>query len=1024
MIENPKKTLLNQISDALSNPENLLKTIPGVTGAVVLILKDYSTNKFAFTIGVSLIILSLLLLSLKWVLNYRRPAKIGVEDPGDESVGAFIRGLLPFGERDFLLGRNNERKRANAIIGNAEFRFGYISGEAGAGKTSFLRSILISEIRHLGMTPIYVSEVKNDPIEAILTAMDIEAKSASIESYLKNLQKNEKKRIVIIIDQFEEFFVNVRSTSDRNKELHIIAKIVNDRSLNTCILLAIRKEFVDDLQEFAPDIEQPTDSRYSVRIKNWDEETARSIFDKMVEADKIAFAPQLRVALISDLADNGIVRRVELQIVAKIMADEGILNLELYKLKDRAKGILANYVRSIINPENKGEKQAEPQITKFILKSLCDEKNDTKRVKGFTAEEFRDNVKELLPDYKEKELSEMLDKILDRLVKQRVLRMEDIDRYNLIHDYLVLPIRIATADLETITQSADRLLNKYIELNTTIPRRTLRMIVRDATPELKTSPNAKKIINKTRRNIFMINISPVLLLSFFVWLFPPQHYFLKRSIYEGYNVAWESAENGHILVGSARDSLGSKSDSTAIWINDQNVKLLQKLKPCLSFLMSKDGRWICLVDSFNISLYENIKDSEFIERYVIAELPLNFSREKSFKFSPSSHVFAATGKMGNFYAINLQTEKRRGISPLFKSFDTSMHIWSMSNDFSPNEKFVSAYRFRALSDGKVLNDLVYIPTEILDTNSIRTIVSHKVDPKNTSFSDQYTFGSNDQTIYYSYALHGPDLSFENQWYSTSIYKLDLGGSLPVLLDTMTALYHSTSRKDYDLTLSCSKDGKWLMFRSNRGPVHITDLESKQTYNLTDSNLEGYRRPTFFIDQSVNYCGFNDPQGNYYLLNIKNIPSSKLVTPIFKTAKNAGNNEITPVFDSTQQFVMTNNLNGHVFVFSKDSIPQRPILFFDKEYKIHMIWTNGAFVYVFANNNIRFGNPFGNEAMDGIREDKINSEIQDIAINRDHSQLLLLTQTGLIAIENKLRLWNLVNLRSYGWPSIYRRSDDN
>src|SRR5262249_53563097 len=84
-----------------------------------------------------------------------------------------------------------------------------------------------------------------------------------------------------------------------------------------------------------------------------------------------------------------------------------------------------------------------------------------------------------------------------------IVILEDEERYNLTHDYLASPIRDATADIETPTERATRLLEQYIEQAKTIrgmvmPWKTLRFVRRFADKEGLARSDAALLIRRSR----------------------------------------------------------------------------------------------------------------------------------------------------------------------------------------------------------------------------------------------------------------------------------------------------------------------------------------------------------------------------------------------------------------------------------------------------------------------------------------------------------------------------------------------
>lgn len=79
------------------------------------------------------------------MLRRRRP-RIAVEQL-ERGGGAYLRGLLPFERGEKLLGRARDASMLLTKLRNRECRFAYVSGDAGVGKTSLLRSAVMAECR-------------------------------------------------------------------------------------------------------------------------------------------------------------------------------------------------------------------------------------------------------------------------------------------------------------------------------------------------------------------------------------------------------------------------------------------------------------------------------------------------------------------------------------------------------------------------------------------------------------------------------------------------------------------------------------------------------------------------------------------------------------------------------------------------------------------------------------------------------------------------------------------------------------
>jgi hypothetical protein len=106
------------------------------------------------------------------VIAAARPKRKPTET-GDLKPGA-IKGLLPFGyedAEDFAhLQRSQNLKECLQAIGDDHWRFGVLSGESGAGKTSFLQAGLWPALEKRKARCVYVKFSDLDPFESVRRA--------------------------------------------------------------------------------------------------------------------------------------------------------------------------------------------------------------------------------------------------------------------------------------------------------------------------------------------------------------------------------------------------------------------------------------------------------------------------------------------------------------------------------------------------------------------------------------------------------------------------------------------------------------------------------------------------------------------------------------------------------------------------------------------------------------------------------------------------------------------------------------
>ncbi len=206
-----------------------LQTVVTIGGTVATALGISTKGKpWSLWLG-----LALLLLSAGWFgfTRWRRRRRRQQVDlpPVAPSRGAYLRGLLPFEQGESLLGRSGDLRQILAKVTSSEFRFGYVSGEAGSGKTSLLRAGLIAEVEKAQAIVVYVSKPGADPAAAIAKAVQRKLgdpplpESSSLHALLSTAQARlPGQRILVVCDQFEEFCIANRTQRSREPFLQAV----------------------------------------------------------------------------------------------------------------------------------------------------------------------------------------------------------------------------------------------------------------------------------------------------------------------------------------------------------------------------------------------------------------------------------------------------------------------------------------------------------------------------------------------------------------------------------------------------------------------------------------------------------------------------------------------------------------------------------------------------------------------------------------------------------------------------------
>jgi DNA-binding beta-propeller fold protein YncE len=169
-------------------------------------------------------------------------------------------GLEYYGEEDsyWFCGRDAESNRVIANLRAA--RLTLLHARSGVGKTSLLRAGVASRLRKARTTdpriaiPVVFADWKDDPIFGLVRAIDLSIKPFVPDWQMGQLPSDDLAEailrateatggsLVLLLDQFEEFFVYHRSSEDRDPFAEQLATCINRRDLPSNFLVAVRED--------------------------------------------------------------------------------------------------------------------------------------------------------------------------------------------------------------------------------------------------------------------------------------------------------------------------------------------------------------------------------------------------------------------------------------------------------------------------------------------------------------------------------------------------------------------------------------------------------------------------------------------------------------------------------------------------------------------------------------------------------------------------------------------------------------
>ncbi len=131
-----------------------------------------------------------------------------------------------------------------------------VHGESGTGKTSLVKAGLIPQLSAEVYVPVYV-RMLHQPLKAIqkevVSQLDLERDliDAPLPDFFKRQSGVVSRTIVVILDQFEEFFLRFSEETRSQFELELAA-IAENRHIDVKLIISIRADFFHHLTEFEP----------------------------------------------------------------------------------------------------------------------------------------------------------------------------------------------------------------------------------------------------------------------------------------------------------------------------------------------------------------------------------------------------------------------------------------------------------------------------------------------------------------------------------------------------------------------------------------------------------------------------------------------------------------------------------------------------------------------------------------------------------------------------------------------------
>ena len=317
-------------------------------------------------------------------------------------------------DRALFFGRDHEIEELTALV--HAHRLVLFYGASGVGKTSLLQAGVIPRLEEADPGYAVVSvRALTDPADAIRAALrrklpdaELPDDAVSLVDFLAAAARASDRSLVLVIDQFEEFFIRL-SPEFRAEFIAELGALHDARDLPVKVVLSLREDYlarVSELERRIPDI-----FRTKMRLLPLARQQARDAVVCPVEALGYAYEPALVEQLLDDLTREGVMPP-QLQLVCNAIfhyaraEGQQTLTLTDYEALGGAQGVLRGY----LDEELRRFPAEEQALARDLLEELVTSER-TKKVETLAELQVALNA-----------APAVLSAVADKLVQARLLR--------------------------------------------------------------------------------------------------------------------------------------------------------------------------------------------------------------------------------------------------------------------------------------------------------------------------------------------------------------------------------------------------------------------------------------------------------------------------------------------------------------------------------------------------------------------------------------------------------------------------
>jgi WD40 repeat protein/tetratricopeptide (TPR) repeat protein len=398
-----------------------------------------------------------------------------------------FRSIHPFGYRDRSLFFGRAGIVQEMLVKVMLSRLVVFFGESGTGKSSLLNAGLVPELQKEGYMPhrlsiepggpIMVEAIEGDeagtylpsifPAPATAKPDGVSRTTCSLAEFEQRVRKfSREARPVLIFDQFEQLFTLFDRSKQGEREdiLRTIQDLIDDDGLQVKVVIAIREDFVGNLEVLAEAYPRVFDNR--IRLQQLDADSALEAILKPFEQPgrfPSCIDEKLAELIVKELSEEGasdLVHPTKLQIICSSLWDKHSgkpkIIVDHYVGMDSCAGILSGYLKGELN---KLDSKRRTDLVR-VLGSLVTDAGTRDIVSS-------GKLKELLVDHKKMD-ADALQVALTFLRDQKLVNAtprKETAYYEIASEYLIPPIQqeLDILRLKEMGEELDRLKQQQRE---------------------------------------------------------------------------------------------------------------------------------------------------------------------------------------------------------------------------------------------------------------------------------------------------------------------------------------------------------------------------------------------------------------------------------------------------------------------------------------------------------------------------------------------------------------------------------